>query len=208
MKAAIAAIVVLGTAVAHADDLAGPRLAELAKAAKCGATKPDAAEAASPWRTWCPATRFAAGKPGDLPTGKILLGVTIGLETGHDAADALANRVTLSALAISADGKQVKLTDITDNDPAEKQMIAETIASIALVMKGKATTVTVPAGLAQYLTTLPTKYPIAKTAAGWAWTGLNPTRLRRVEGRWVAIEQPTEQTGVFATVLVDTWVTK
>src|SRR5450432_4084106 len=71
-------------------DLVTAQLDELRAAAKCD-------DKASVWRPWCIAADWSKGTAGDLPKGKVLVGLTIELEQGKSASDALSNKVTLVA---------------------------------------------------------------------------------------------------------------
>ncbi len=206
MKAAALAILLASSSLALADkpapkvDVIATQLDGLKTAAKC-------ADATSPWRPWCIATRFATGTVADLPKGKVLVGLSIRLEKGKDLADALSNRVTLAALAIDADGK-VKLTDVTPSNDGESTMIGKAVFNASAVFKGKATSIDVPKELAGYIGTLKGAYAATRTATEWTWTGKSAMHLRKVDKFWVAIEVPDAQDGIFATILTDAWAGK
>jgi hypothetical protein len=176
-------------------DVATTQLAALHTAAHCD-------DKASVWRPWCIAADFASGKPAALPKGKTLVGLTIQLETGKDVGQALSDKVNLVALVIDAKGK-AKLTDITPSNDSEQQPLAEAVAEVALVFKGKAATAKLSTDLSGYLKTLTGKYPAKKAAKEWTWKGANPTRLRKVGDVWVAIE--TAPNGIWASIFTDAW---
>ncbi|MDQ3369521.1 MAG: hypothetical protein M3680_29180 [Myxococcota bacterium] len=186
--------------LAFADRPADPvavALGELRTAAKCE-------DKASVWRPWCTAAAYETGTAGALPRGKVLVGMTIELEQGKSAADALTTKVTFVALAISKDGK-VKLTDVKPTSDAERRSVAEAVAATTLVFKGTAKAAKLPADLAAHFATLRGTYPAKRSGKAWAWTGASASQLRKVGAFWVAIEIPKANNGVFATVLTDAW---
>ena len=130
--------------------------------------------------------------------------MTIELETGKDAGDALSNNVTFAALAIGKDGK-VKLTDVKSTSDAETKMIGEAVFNTAAVFKGKATTAKLPADLAEYAKTLAGAYTPTKAGAEWTWQGASRARMRKVGAFWVIVETPTQANGIFATILTEAW---
>src|SRR5580698_2261287 len=69
-------------------DVATERLGALKTAARCD-------DPASPWRPWCIAAAYDTGTAAALPVGKVLVGLTIELETGKDVATALSDAVSL-----------------------------------------------------------------------------------------------------------------
>jgi hypothetical protein len=143
MRSALLAFVVCFTTVTRADsgDKLATALGQLATAANCS-------NKASPWRPWCiAATGWATGKPGELPKGKVLLGLTIELEDGKDVAKQLSDAVGMSALVIDADGK-VKVTYVTPSNPDEGKTIATAIFNLSSELKGKTASAQVPKDLA------------------------------------------------------------
>lgn len=190
----------LASPVARADkahDIATERLAALKTAARCD-------DAKSPQRVWCTVAAFDTGTAAALPTGKVLVGLTIELETGKDVAAALRDKVSLAGWSVASDGK-VKLTSITPDNAQEGQMIGEAVGATAAVFKGLAKTAKLPADLTSYVKTLPAKYPATKSGGEWVWTGASAGRARKVGAYWVVIEVPDAQNGVFATILTDAW---
>ncbi len=73
-----------------AHDVATERLGALKTAARCD-------DATSPWRPWCVAAAYDTGTAAALPAGKVLVGLTIELETGKDVATALSDKVSFTA---------------------------------------------------------------------------------------------------------------
>ena len=194
----------LFVSTAHADryDPIGASLGRLRAAAKCD-------DKASPWRPWCIAADYDAGKVAELPA-KNLVGLTVELEDGRDSAAALRDRVSLVALAVAHDGGRVKvkLTDITPSNDDERPAIAEAVAAVALVLKGKAKTAELRRDLGAYIGGLPASYDAAKGELEWAWTGKNPSTARKVGDFWVVIEIEQHGKGIWATVLTDRWSAK
>lgn len=198
----IVALLAAGAA-AHAGPSAAQQavidheLAELGQAAHCKDPR-------SPWRVWCSAAAWATGSAGALPRGKALVGVTVRLERGKSASTALRGTVTFAALAIGTGGN-VRLTDVTPSNPDEARAIAEAIASVALVFKGKAKQAALPAALAGYIQGLSGKYKVTRDRTMWSWAGADASWLREVGNVWVVIEVPPAGNGIFATVLTDAW---
>ncbi|MBS1121282.1 MAG: hypothetical protein H6Q90_3510 [Deltaproteobacteria bacterium] len=158
--------------VAPKVDVVAASLGELRTAANCQ-------DKASPWRPWCIAAEFPSGTAGELPKGKILVGMTVELQQGKDAKQALSDKVSFVALAIDQDGK-AKLTDVKPTSKDEEQAVMESIFNTTAVFKGKG----------------PTE---------WTWTGQTQSRMRKVGAFWVVIEIPKAGNGVFATILTDAW---
>ncbi len=195
---ALCALALVGFPLAaRADDkVITDELASLKAAAKCE-------DAASPWRPWCIATQFATGAAGELPKGKILVGLTVELEKGKEV-QALTDRVSFVALVVGSDGK-VKLASVTPSNPEEQKMMAAAVMGVAVVFKGKATSAKIPADLARYLKSLKGEYAPTKAGAEWTWAGASASHLRKVGASWVVIEVPKAGNGVFATILTDAW---
>jgi hypothetical protein len=203
MRALLAALLVTLAipTLAAADkvrvDVTTSRLAALKTAARCD-------DKASPWRPWCVAADFETGTAAELPKGKVLVGMTVELEEGKDAAAALSGKVSLTALAIDADGK-VKVTMVKPENKQEEQAVAEAVFNTASVFKGKAATAKLPKELADYFKTLKGAYAATKSGSQWTWTGASAGKLRKVGSFWVAIEVPKANNGIFATILTDAW---
>lgn len=186
------------TSVASADDaLATKQLAALRDAAKC-------ADPASPFRPWCIAADFDKGTAPDLPKGKILVGITVELETGKDAKDALINKVSPAVLAFSKSGEAI-ISNITPSNDTEKQQLLETVANLSLVLKGKAESVKLPTELADYLKVIAPRYKTTKAHGEWTWQGQSAARLRKVGKYWVSVETPAKGNGIWAAVYTDAW---
>jgi len=183
--------------VAPKVDVVAASLGELRTAANCQ-------DKASPWRPWCIAAEFPSGTAGELPKGKILVGMTVELQQGKDAKQALSDKVSFVALAIDQDGK-AKLTDVKPTSKDEEQAVMESIFNTTAVFKGKATTATIPKDMAGYLKTLKGQYATTKGPTEWTWTGQTQSRMRKVGAFWVVIEIPKAGNGVFATILTDAW---
>jgi hypothetical protein len=195
-------ILTLFSAAALAERAVEPeptQLEELAKAAQC-------TDKASPWRPWCIATEFPGGKAAALPS-KNLVGITVELEKGKDAAVAIRDKVTFVALAVTKSGKEtkVKLTDVKPENDDEKLAVASAVAAVSIVFKGKATTAKLPKALADYAKGRPGEYVATQAKTGWTWEGANPSELRKVGKFWVLIETAKKGNGIWATVLTDAW---
>lgn len=158
----------------------------------------------SPWRSWCIAADWDAGKPGELPQ-RPLIGLTIELETGVDPTKALRERVSLATFTVIKD--QVKLTEITPTEKGDDLLIGEAVGSVAAVFKGKAKTAKIPTDLATHIRSRPATYKISHEPTEWMWRGATPSRLRKVGKFWVIIETADGGTrkGYFATILTDAW---
>ena len=190
-------VCILLSAQVRADPLVTRQLGELRSAAKCQ-------DRASPWRPWCIATQWATGAAGVLPAGKVLVGMTVALEQGKPASDALSGQVTFVALAVGKDGK-VKLTDVKPTNADEDKAVAEAILATSAVFKGRAATAKLPKELAGYVRTLQGSYAATKKDNAWTWTGASASQLRKVGKFWVVIEVPAAHNGVWATILTDAW---
>jgi hypothetical protein len=182
---------------AETDPVAEP-LAALGKAANCE-------DKASPWRPWCIAVDgWKNGKPDALPAGKVLLGLTIELENGKDVGAALNDHVSLSALAVSKEGR-VKLTNVKPENKDEADATAEAVFNLATTFKGKTDVAKVPKVLADYLGGLQGKYTVAKGKQEWTWKGESAGRARKGGSTWIVIEQPDKANGFWLTILTDKW---
>ena len=144
------------------------------------------------------------GHGGQLPLGKILVGLTVQVENGTDVRAALTKRVSFVALAIDADGK-VKLTDVAASGSDEQKLVLEAVANVTTVFKGKARTAKLPHVLGDYLKTLGGAYATTKSGDQWTWQGKAASQLRKVGAFWVVLETPAANDGVFATILTDAW---
>ena len=194
VRTLVALVLVLGVVhPVHAGDDA-TALTALGRAAKCR-------DKASPLRPWCIATRWRHGKP-TRPT-RTLIGLTVALEDGKDYADALSNKVTLVALAVQR--RKAKLFEIKPTEPGEEAMLGEAVAAIASVFKGKAKRAALPENLATYIRGRKATYPMARGRHDVYWRDPNRPRLRKVGAFWVAIEHPSENNGVWITILTDAW---
>jgi hypothetical protein len=173
-------------------------LAQLHDAAHCDV-------AASPWRPWCiAADGWAKATEAPLPPGTLSMpGLTVEIETGTSVADALTNKVHLSALAIS-NGK-VKIVQVTASNPGEEQMMAQAVADLSTVFKGIAASAVLPPDLAGYLGGLGDKasYPTTRAGTGWTWKGASAGELRKVGDFWVAIEVPDAANGLWVSIYTD-----
>lgn len=185
------------------DDPDAARLSALADAANCD-------DPNSPMRPWCiAATGWADGDAAPLPDGDAVLpGLTIELEDGESVADALINKVSLSALSLHDDGTKrlATITMVKPENDDEAKMIGEVVVALALVFKGKQTAAKIPAELAGYLGTLPAQanHELTKSDRGWTWKGPSTAQLRKVGEHWVAIETPTQGArGIFVTIFTD-----
>jgi hypothetical protein len=161
-----------------------------------------------PLHVWCPAADgWAGAKTPALPRAKVLVGITVELAEDGDASRAVLDTVTLSALAFRSDGKQtlIKLTMIKPTSDDEVRSLTQAVASIALVLKGKAAAAELPKDLTGYLAGLPAdaSYPVTKGARGWTWTGASRGELRRVGDVWVVVETAASGDGYFVSVFVD-----
>lgn len=198
----IIAVVVAGAvglaSVAHADkaDPVKTGLTRLAAGAKC-------TDKASPWRPWCIAADWSKGAAGSLPT-KSLVGMTIEIEEGKDIAEALSQKVTFVALAIDEGGK-VKLTDVKPGNEAEVTTVGEAVFAATSVFKDKAKVAKLPAELASYVRALKGTYATKKVGNAWAWTGKSTSQLRKVGKFYVVIERAEAETGIWATILTESW---
>lgn len=193
-------VALAGTARAESDPVAS-KLAALGKAAKCE-------DKASPWRPWCLAVNgWAGGKAEALPTGKVLVGLTVELEDGKDVATALSEAVSLSALAIDKDGK-VKMTMVTPSNDGEKQAIAEAVFNLANLFKGRDTAAKLPKELADYISGLKGAYATTKGKQEWTWKGASAGRARKAGSTWLVVESPEKANGVWVTILTEQWAAK
>lgn len=180
------------------DDPADAPLAKLAVAAKCS-------DNTSPWRLWCIASDWSKGSAAALPSGKVLVGVTVELEDGKDVAAALKDKVSFTAFAIDKDNK-VKVTTVTPSNDAEKKSMFEAGAAASLVFKGKAKTAKLPKDLAGYVKTLKGEHKVTNTRGAWTWSGASNGRARKVGDFWVVLETPKSgKAGIFATILTEKW---
>jgi len=201
--ASLVILLVTFSASARADefDKLGDRLGKLATAASC-------ADKTSPWRPWCiAATGWATGKAGELPKGKVLLGITIELEDGKELAVQLRDKVSLAAFAIDKDGK-VKVTSVTPSNDDESKSIAAAVFAVSSQMKGKASVAKVSKDLAGYVGGLHGKYDATKGPAEWSWKGASAGRGRQVGSYWVVVETPDRGNGYFVSIMTDAWASE
>jgi hypothetical protein len=192
------AIVAALTQAAVADrdrDVARERLGELRAGARCD-------EASSPWRPWCVAAAYDSGTAAPLPTGKVLVGLSVRLDPGKDVAEELHATTQLSAWAVGDDGR-VSVTAILPSTPDENREIFMAVPAIAAVLKGVARTAELPADIAQYLATLRGSHPATRAGSEWTWGGVEPARARKVGAYWVVLERAGSR--IDATVLTDAW---
>lgn len=197
----IAALVVTAEAKGKKDPR-DAQLAELATAVGCPSED-------APQRVWCLATDgWAKGKPAKLANGDhVMLGLTIELVKGGSVADELSNSVSVSALALHvAKGKvSARLTNVKPESADEEQAVAEAVAGLAVLYKGKADTAEVPKALYDYAQTLPANadHKAKKGKKGWTFTGESSAELRKVGDVWVAIEVPAAGNGVWVSIFTD-----
>ncbi|HEY1558903.1 MAG TPA: hypothetical protein VGF94_28965 [Kofleriaceae bacterium] len=204
LRLALVALVLSFAVPARADstgDKLTAALGKLATAASCS-------NKASPWRPWCiAATGWAGGKVGELPKGKVLLGITIELEDGKDTAKQLGDAVGLSAWAIDGDGK-LKVTYVTPSNEDEKKPIAEALFDLSSQMKGKTASAAIPKDLAGYVGGLKGAYAATKGKTEWTWQGKSAARARQVGAYWVVVETPDAGNGFFVTVFTPAWASE
>ncbi len=211
--AALVAVVAItatpATAKRRNPDPTAVLLGDLSTAARCN-------EKASPFRPWCiAADGWASGTVVKPPVGKVLVGITIRRTTAATAPWDLAADPTigLAALVVRRDGPAVelRLADINPTKDDEKPQIADALANVSTVLKGKGSTVKVPPPLAAYLKSLSKKsgHVATKGATGWTWSAgkdMPLGELRKVGKFWVVIETPTAGAeGRFITVLTEKW---
>jgi hypothetical protein len=193
-----------GSGPVHAKKMMDPlsaALANLATVARCD-------DAASPWRPWCiAATGWADGAAGDLPVGKVLVGMTIELEDGKDLDQALRDSVSLTAFAVAKDGK-VKVTNVKPTNETEVQSAAAAIFDLVAVFKDKQKLAKLPKDVATYLGGRKGTYPTTKGTNEWTWKGASAGRARKVGRWWVVVETPEAQNGFFVTILTDAWASE
>ena len=87
-------------------------------------------------------------------------------------------------------------------------MIAEAVAGVAVVFKGKSKTAKLPKDLATYVKSLGSKsgHVATKGDQGWTFTGEAAAELRKVGKFWVVIETPSSgPDGRFITILTEAW---
>jgi hypothetical protein len=201
MRTLVVLLIALAADAAAGPDKLATSLDALANAAKCS-------DHASPWRLWCiAASGWATGKAGQLPNGKVLVGVTIELEDGKDTAQQLVNAVSLTAFAIGKDGK-VKVTTVRPENDDERSAAAAAVAALSLQLKGKVAVAKLPKDLASYVSGLQGAYDAKQTANEWTWNGQSAGRARQVGSNWVIVETPAKQNGFFVTVLTSAWASE
>ncbi len=164
-------------------------------------------DATSPWRPWCVAAAYDTGTAAALPAGKVLVGLTIELETGKDVATALSDKVSFTAWAVGTDGK-VKLTTVKPTSDDESKAVGEAVFATAAVFKAKAKTAKLPTDLAGYVKSLKgaaTRTREVRAASGRSGPAPPPRRAQGPARSARSIETPDKQNGVFATILTDAW---
>jgi hypothetical protein len=174
-----AAVLIPAIAIAKQMDPVQYAIEQLHDGARCD-------DKTAPLRYWCVADGFRDATTAPLPT-RTLVGFTIELGPNADARDALANNVTLSALAIGADHK-VNLVAITPANDAERAAIAGANASIAHVLARDGNAAPLPPAIARRVAGLTGKYEPVASSAGWQWTAKNSVELAAVGPLWVAVE--------------------
>jgi hypothetical protein len=183
-------------------------LAELHAAASCPST--DGA-----YRVWCiPADGWAKGTPAAISDGtRGLLGLTIALSKKGAAKDEMVSDVSLSVLAIKADKGKVlaKITSIKPTSDDETKMVAEAVAELAVLYKGKSDKAQVSKDLADYVGQLAAaaSYPVTKGKTGWTFSGeSDAAELRQVGDYWIAVETPPADDGIFVSIFTDKYAAK
>jgi hypothetical protein len=211
-----AAVLVPALAIAKQMDPISYSIMQLHDAAQCDAKT-------SPWRPWCLVDGFRDGTAAPLRAGTQLVGFTIKLAAGADAADALANKVRVCALSIGADHK-VSLFALEPENDAERALTAEATASLAPIFKGagkgEGKLAVLPAKLTSYITAQPATSVATAGSSAWSWTGKNDdevvnVELAKVGNFWVAIAlgpRPAQGThrhqpfgAVWISILTDAW---
>jgi len=171
--------------------LAGPD-GDLAKrfgaAIKCGPGDRDVL------RSWCAVPKIGDGKLTLPKAPTTYFGLTMIVRPGDDIRKAALQQLSPSALHLGPDG--ARLTGIKPDNEDERKQILDAAMSTATVLKGEATAVQVPAGLAGYLDSQRAK-PRHKIE-GNTFTAEIPARIYQVGNVYVVIESAAD--GVYVNV--------
>ena len=146
-------------------------------------------------RHWCPVAKVESTGAFKSPaTRRTLLGFTMQLQKDGKVVQSAMATTDLAILTVGPDG--ALLTSLKPSNDKEKESLTPVVASLALVVKGKTTTVDLPADLRDYLKSFDTKalHPVKPLAAGAEYSGKIPARIYRVAGTlsgesYVVIEQ-------------------
>jgi hypothetical protein len=178
------------------DDAVSSVSKRIAAAVKCGRGDRD------PHRTWCAVTRVGGGRGDPLALPKApttYFGVTVALHPGEDVREAFLKWLSPSALHLGPDG--ARLTAIRGDNDDERKQLLDAAMSAALVLKGEATTVTLPKGLADYLDgqrAKPLRPLTLRGPTAGDFTGQIPARLLRSGDVYVVVEPAAD--GIFVNV--------
>jgi hypothetical protein len=146
-------------------------------------------------RHWCPVTKIATSGPFSAPAGRrTLLGLSMAVRPGDSVIHAAMGTTDLAILTVGPQG--VLLTTLKPSNDQERASLGKVVGSLAMVVKGKTTTVDVPADLQGYLKSFDSKplHPIKPLAAGGEYTAKIPARIYHITGTlsgesYVVLEQ-------------------
>ena len=214
MKHLSRAVIALIVGIAAAPSAAKPRLptateailADLHTAAACDQPR-------SPLRHWClAADGWATGTPAALPTGKVLIGVTLTREVASVAPldvrdEAISRFVTLTLRRNGAD-VEAKLAGIDPGDDSDRRMLRDATTKLLAVLQGKSKVARLPRDLDAFTKSGADRegHAVTKGPRGWTWTAGSATELRKVGKYWVAIETSISGRDTrFITILTEKW---
>ncbi len=184
-------------------ELIAKMLGELGQTASCPS-------ASAPHRVWCiAADGWATGTPADFPAGsRAFVGLSAGLIEDESIEDGLTGNVFLAVLGVKNEGGKVTglITDINPKGLDEQKLVAEAIAELTEVLKGKREVAQLPKPLHEWIQTIPpaANHALIREASGWRLEGRARAEVRKVGDYWVALELPTEgPPGLFVSIFTD-----
>lgn len=176
---------------ASVDDV----LARLAAAAGCSSGDPL-------YPHWCIAAKgWQSGTVDPLPVRDYLVGYAIPVTAQTEM-----KTMRLCALTLRRAGGQdyARLLDIRPENDKEKNELAQVVASVGLLFRGKTPSLRIGGGLDSYLRGEAKKasYPVTKGTSSWLIaTGGAPAQLRKVDQHWVAVEPKAD--GHYVSIVSD-----
>ncbi len=185
-------VLVMLSSVARAEEPSAAVVKKFAAELKCDAASSDVL------RSWCAVTKLGAQPfvpPKALTT---YVGMTTALVPGAGVRDSLLSKLSMAALHLGPG--TVRLTGIKpDNEDEKRQMLDATIR-VSAVLKGKASSVDIDPGLADYLKSQQAKpgYKLEPGARSAKFTGQIPSEIFQVGEVYVVLEYATD--GVFVNI--------
>jgi len=139
---------------------------------------------------WCMAAQgWQSGTVDPLPERDYLVGYAIPVTATKTEMKTM--RLTALTLRSAGGRKYARIIDIRPDNDKEKNELAQVVASVGLLFRGKTPTLRLGGGLDSYLRGEAKKasYPVTKGTSSWLIaSGGAPAQLRKVGPYWVAVE--------------------